>query len=130
MCEAIVPPRSPDREPPPGLLAANIVRRADGRRLSKVQRQCAATSAHWTFSVLSGAIHGVLVEARPSLENSQGIPFGLAIWIGMHEILLPLTHATPTLKKLPRSEQINECVTHCAYGLAVERTRRMVRSLL
>ena len=87
-------------------------------------------AAHWLFSILSGAFHGVLVEASPSLERSQGIPFGLAIWIGMHEILLPLTKATPSLGKLPRSEQLNECITHCAYGFTVERTRRIVRSVL
>jgi putative membrane protein len=130
VCEAIVPPRPPDREPPPGVLAAKIARRADGRTLSKMQKQRAATTAHWTFSILSGAVHGALVEAMPSLEKSEGIPFGLAIWIGMHEILLPLTRATPSLRKLPLSEQLNECVTHCVYGVSVERTRRIVRSFL
>lgn len=129
-CEAIVPPRPPDREPPPGVLAAGIVRATDGRELSKDEKQRAAMTAHWIFSLLSGAFHGVAVEAEAKLECTQGVPFGLAIWVGFHEIMLPLLHATPPLRELPLSEQINECITHCVYGFAVERTRRSLRPLL
>ena len=78
---------------------------------------------------------GILVfarrkEANASLARSEGVPFGLAIWLGFHEVALPLLHATPPLPELPLSEQINECITHCAYGFSVERTRRSLRPLL
>jgi len=129
-CEAVVPPRPPGREPPPGVLAAEIVRFADGRELTDGEKQRAAMTTHWIFSALSGAMHGAAVEARPALERSEGVPFGIAIWVGFHEIVLPLFKATPPPGKLPLSEQINELVTHCAYGFAVERTRRAIRPLL
>ena len=128
-CEAIVPPRPPGREPPPGILAANVLRGLTGRELSKDERATAAMGAHWLFSFVSGALHGALVESQPALEDSQGIPLGLAVWVSMHEILLPLAHATPPLKELPISEQVNECITHCIFGFTVERTRRILRPL-
>lgn len=128
-CEAVVPPRPPDREAPPGILAANVVRSVTGGELSKDQRARAAMGAHWMLSLVSGALHGALVESKPSIERSQGLPLGLAVWVSMHEIMLPLAHATPPLKELPASEQLNECITHCAFGFAVERTRRLVRPL-
>jgi putative membrane protein len=129
-CEAVVSPRSPGREAPPGILAGNIVRRTTGRELSREQRQSAAMGAHWLFSTLTGAVHGAIVEARPSLEATHGIPLGLALWAGMHEMILPLLHATPSLADLPMSEQVNECVTHCIYGFTVETTRRTLRAFL
>jgi uncharacterized membrane protein YagU involved in acid resistance len=128
-CEAIVPPRAPDREPPPGVLVADIVRRANGRELSKSEKERAAMTIHWVFSTLSGALYGFIVEAVPSTQESQGIPFGFVLWIGLHEIALPLLHATPTLGKLPIAEQINESITHCIYGFSVEKTRRSLRPL-
>lgn len=129
-CEAIVPPRAPDREPPPGLLAAMIVRATIGCELTKDQRARAAMGAHWVFSLATGALHGALVESNPRLQESRGIPLGLALWLGFHEIMLPLVHATPPLAQLPASEQVNECLTHCAFGFTVEATRRAVRPLL
>lgn len=129
-CEAIVPPRSPGREPPPGVLAANIVRWASGRELTTDEKQRAALTVHWVFSTLSGALHGVAVEINPSFERGDGVPFGLAIWVGFHEVTLPLLRATPPLRELPLSEQVNECITHGIYGFCVERTRRVLRPLL
>jgi uncharacterized membrane protein YagU involved in acid resistance len=41
-----------------------------------------------------------------------------------------LLRATPPLRELPISEQVNEFITHCAYGFSVERTRRALRPLL
>lgn len=128
-CEAIVPTRPPGREPPPGVLAATLRRRMDGRELSASEKQRAATSAHWLFSALAGACHGVLVELKPSLRATEGVPFGFAVWVAMHEIVLPLARATPSLRALPMSEQTNECITHCAFGFCVERTRRSIRPL-
>lgn len=129
-CEAVAPPRPPGREPPPGVLAANLVRWTSRRELTGDEKQRAAMTVHWIFSALSGALHGVAVEISPWFERGDGVPFGLAIWIGFHEITLPLFHATPPLRELPLSEQINECITHGIYGFCVERTRRVVRPLL
>ena len=129
-CEAVVPPRSPDRKPPPGVLVADIVRRTDGRELSDDEIERAASSVHWVFSVLTGALYGAVVEWKPGVEKAEGIPLGLALWIGLHEIALPILHATPPVANIPASEHVNECVTHGAYGFGVERTRRALRPLL
>jgi uncharacterized membrane protein YagU involved in acid resistance len=129
-CEAVVPPRPPGREPPPGILAADLRRSIDGRELSADEKQRAAMSAHWLFSVLSGALYGALLETNVSIAALEGAPLGFALWLGLHEIALPLLHATPPLRELPLSEQLNEFVTHGLYGFSVERTRRAFRPLL
>jgi uncharacterized membrane protein YagU involved in acid resistance len=129
-CEAVVPPRPPGREPPPGILAADVRRNIDGRELSGDEKERAATSAHWLFSALSGALYGTILETNASLATFEGAPLGIALWLGLHEIALPLLKATPPLRELPISEQANEFVTHALFGFCVERTRRSFRPLL
>lgn len=126
LCEKIVPPRTPDREPPPGIIAANIVRAASGRELSRERMATVALAIHWTFSTVTSAAYGVLVARTQRARLGSGVGFGLAVWVGFHEITLPLLRATPPLGELPIGEQVNECISHAIFGTTVERVRALV----
>lgn len=123
LCERIAPPRTPDREPPPGVLAANIARAIDGRELTHEQQATIALAIHWTFSTVSGALYGAVVARAPYARFANGVGFGLVVWAGFHEFALPMLGATPPLRSVPAKEQMNEFVTHAIFGATVETVR-------
>ena len=129
LCEKIAPPRTPDREPPPGVLAANLVRAASGRELSPQRMATVALAVHWTFSTVMSAMYGALAARSKRARFAGGIGFGLALWVGFHEIALPLLRATPPLAELPVGEQVNECISHAIFGATVERVRASIVSV-
>jgi putative membrane protein len=125
LCEQIAPPRPPGRELPPAVLAEKMIR----RQLTDEQKSTTATVMHFAFSVSTGAAYGALVELWPAARIGSGTAFGLAIWAGFHELLLPAAGATPKLADLPVSEQVNEFVTHAIFGVTVEAVRGALRPL-
>ena len=129
LCEKIAPPRTPDREPPPGVIAANVVRALSGRELSHERMATVALAVHWTFSTVTSALYGALAARVRSVRFGGGVGFGLVVWVGFHEITLPLLRATPPLRELPILEQLNECVSHAVFGVTVERVRAAVAAL-
>ena len=130
ICEVIVPPRAPDREPPPGILVSNILQARRGYGLDKQGKKKAALAVHWSFSALASAAYGGLAEFFPAATVGYGTVYGWALWAASHESTLPLLHLTPPLSQVPASEQINEFVSHGLFGASVEATRRIVRPLL
>lgn len=129
LCEKIVPPRTPDREPPPGIIAANVVRALNGRELSHERMATVALAIHWTFSTVTSAAYGALAARAKGARFGSGVGFGVAVWVGFHEITLPLLRATPPLPELPFAEQVNECISHAIFGVTVERVRAFVCDL-
>lgn len=74
---------------------------------------------HFTFSILSGIAFGALVEFFPIVALGAGVAFGLAIWIGAHEFVMPLMGLTPPTWQLPASEQGSEFFGHALWGLVI-----------
>ncbi len=130
LCEAIVPPRSPDREPPPGVLAMKAMRALDGPELTDEQKDTVSLAIHYAFSTLTSAAYGAIVAGADDRRLGSGVGFGLVLWAGLHEITLPLLGATPPLRRLPAKEQINEFVTHAIFGATVEVVRAQVMEVL
>ena len=130
ICEAIVPPRAPGREPPPGILVSNILQARRGYGLDKEGKKKAALAVHWSFSTLASAAYGALAEFFPAVTVGYGTVYGWSLWAASHESVLPLLHLTPPLSQVPASEQINEFISHGIFGACVEATRRVVRPLL
>jgi len=126
VCELIVPPRSPDREPPPAILAEHL----RGHALSAKDKVVASQAIHWGLSTLTGGAYGALAEAVPLARLGSGTAFGLGFWAVAHELALPALHLTPPVAQLPASEQINESVTHVFYGIGADVTYRLVRPIL
>ena len=128
LCEKIAPPRPFWRQPPPGVLAAEVTRAVAGEDLTKTQRERTANVVHWVFSIATGALYGAVAEKFPRATTGSGTLFGTIVWAGFHEVVLPLARATPPLEELPASEQINEFITHALYGATVEGVRGLLRA--
>ena len=128
LCEKIVPPRPPGREPPPGVLADEVTRAVADTSLSDEQKESTANVVHWIFSVVTSAIYGAVVEVAPQARAGFGTAFGEFVWLSFHEIALPVLGATPKLPELPISEQSNEFVSHAIFGATVEGVRGLIRA--
>jgi uncharacterized membrane protein YagU involved in acid resistance len=74
---------------------------------------------HFTFSILSGVAYGALVEYFPIVALGTGVAFGLAIWVGAHEVVMPALGLTPATWDLPLNEQASEFFGHASWGLVI-----------
>ncbi len=73
----------------------------------------------FAFSILAGVAFGALVESFPFVEIGAGVTFGVAIWIGGHEIVMPLIGLTPPTWALPLNEQASEFCGHALWGVVI-----------
>jgi putative membrane protein len=110
--EVPFPPRLPDRIPEPMVLVTQFTHVATPVWASYI--------IHFAFSILSGAVYGALVEFFPIVAIGMGVGFGLVIWIGAHEIVMPLMGLTPPAAQLPASEQLSESFGHAVWGFVIE----------
>ena len=49
------------------------------------------------------------------LTVDQGVPFGLAVWIAFHLVIMPLMKTVPSPKDQPLEEHISEALGHIAW---------------
>jgi putative membrane protein len=104
-------PRAADRIPEPMVLVSMFTHVATAGWVSLV--------IHFAFSLLAGIAYGVLVEFLPIVAIGAGIGFGLAIWVGAHEIVMPLIGLTPPVGQLPLNEQGSEFFGHALWGFVI-----------
>ena len=105
------PPRTPERLPEPAVLVSLFTHVA-----TPVWQ---VTAVHFTFSILAGMAYGALVEFFPIVSLWTGVAFGLAVWVGAHEIVMPLMHLTPATWRLPPNEQASEFFGHALWGWVI-----------
>jgi putative membrane protein len=105
------PPRALDRIPEPMVLISMFTHVPTPVWQSYI--------VHFSFSILSGIAYGALVEWFPIVALGTGVAFGLAIWIGAHEIVMPLMHLTPPVWQLPANEQGSEFFGHAIWGWVI-----------
>lgn len=71
------------------------------------------------FSMLCGVAYGVLVEFFPVVALGAGAVFGVLIWVGAHDIIMPLMRLAPPPWDLPLNQQAYEVVGHALWGLVI-----------
>ena len=78
---------------------------------------------HWR-GIIAGA------EVAPRVTVALGLPFGVAVWLGAHVIVVPaLGLAAPPTRRPPPKEAL-EFFLHLVYGAVREVVRRLVRRAL
>jgi putative membrane protein len=105
------PPRAVGRIPEPMVLVSMFTHAPTPLWVSYV--------IHFSFSVLSGIAYGALVEYVPIVALGSGVAFGIAIWVGAHEIVMPAMGLTPATWDLPLNEQGSEFFGHALWGLVI-----------
>lgn len=118
--EVPFPPRTADRIPEPQVLVSLFTHHSTPAVVSLI--------IHFAFSTVIGAIYGVLVEVFPIVALGLGTVFGIVIFVGAHEIVMPIIGLTPAAWNLPRAEQLSEFFGHAIWGLAIEVFRLVFRA--
>ena len=74
------------------------------------------TYSLWIFSISFATAYAALLEKKVKwLTVDQGVPFGLAVWIAFHLVIMPLMKTVPSPKDQPLEEHISEALGHIAW---------------
>ncbi len=109
--EVIWGPRALDRIPEPAVLVTMFTHHPTSATVGFV--------IHFSFSILSGVAYGALVEWFPIMALGIGTAFGLAIWVGAHEIVMPWMGLSPPTWLLSANEQGSEFFGHAIWGFVI-----------
>ena len=120
--ENILPPRTSERNktnPPQKLL----VQMGVPTKLTHATYTCSGETLPWVsylvhfgFSIAFATAHAALLEKKVKwLTVDQGVPFGLAVWIAFHLVIMPLMKTVPSPKDQPLEEHISEALGHIAW---------------
>ena len=105
------PPRPAGRLPEPQVLLSLFTHQP-----SSIQ---ASHTVSFIFSICFGMLYGVSAEFLPYIAFADGLLFGFAIWLGAHELIMPLIGLTPPTWKLSANEQFAELFGHLVWGLVI-----------
>ena len=128
--EMIFPPRYPGEPIPPAVAVSRLLKYLTGSPLLPEHTTLAVQSFHWSFSIGTAAIYGLVAEFVPFVKIGYGIGFGLVVLLLTHETTLPYFGFSLPWKEIPLKEHLSEIFTHALFGVAVELTRRAVRDHL
>lgn len=71
---------------------------------------------HFGFSISFATAYAALLEKKvQSLTGEMGIPFGLAVWIAFHLVIMPAMGTVPSAKKQPFEEHLSESLGHAIW---------------
>lgn len=108
-------------------VANGITRWLLGRALPEDDKPLAGNIVHYAFGASVGGFYGGLAAVVPRVTAALGLPFGVAIWLGAHVIMVPaLGLAAPLVRQPPLKEAL-EFVLHLVYGAVTELARRLIR---
>ncbi len=124
LCETISPPRAPGVPSPLGNVIDAVAMLTTGHPLPEATKHWAEPVVHFLFGMGAGAVYALLVRKIPLVRLGYGALFGIAFWLGVHEIILPLMNLSPTPAQMTLWEQGNEFVSHIFFGLSLEFARR------
>ncbi|KRL27794.1 periplasmic secreted protein [Limosilactobacillus frumenti DSM 13145] len=120
--ENILPPRTAERDkvnPPQTLLQqlgvpAKLTQAT--YQYSGQQLPWVSYLVHFGFSISFATAYAALLEKKVKLLTiGQGIPFGLAVWIAFHLVIMPAMGTVPSAKEQPEEEHLSESLGHAIW---------------
>ena len=125
---------APRPEPPPTsrdedstVKVASAVTRQAGYRLAEDQKPTAGNIVHYAFGGSVGAFYGAVAELVPRVTAGVGLPFGAAVWLGAHVLVVPALGLSEPPTRRPVRQEAEEFALHLVYGLTTELARRLLR---
>lgn len=117
--ENILPPRTPERNKvnPPQTLLQQLGAPA---KLTQATYQYSGEKLPWVsylvhfgFSISFATAYAALLEKKVKwLTIGQGMPFGLAVWVAFHLVIMPAMKTVPGAKEQPWQEHLSESIGH------------------
>jgi uncharacterized membrane protein YagU involved in acid resistance len=84
---------------------------------------------HYAFGASVGAFYGAVAEIVPRVTAGLGLPFGAAVWLGAHVLVVPALGLSEPPTRRPVRQEAEECGLHLVYGVTTELARRLLRRL-
>lgn len=111
-------------------VAGRITRWVLRRPLPENRKPVAGHVVHYAFGAAVGALYGGVASVAPRVTAALGLPFGVAVWLGAHVIMVPALGLAAPLTRQPPSKEAIEFVLHLVYGAVTEVVRRSVLRVL
>lgn len=127
--EALMPPRTPEREeePPPLTLLNQVGLPEKIKNASYTYNQneipLTVMGIHYGYSIVHAFAYAVLAEKCSKVTALRGGLFGIAVNTFFHEYLLPQMGLTPKVEELPKEERISELLGHIVWMNAIDYVR-------
>jgi putative membrane protein len=100
------------------------------RPLPEDKKPLAGTIVHYAFGAGVGGLYGGLATVMPRVTVALGLPFGVAVWLGAHVIMVPALGLAAPPTHQPLLKETLEFVLHLVYGAVTELARRPIRQAL
>ena len=111
-------------------VADGIARWLLRRPLPENKKPLAGNVVHYAFGASVGALYGGVATIVPRVTTAVGLPFGVAVWLGAHVIMVPALGLAEPPTRRPLSKEGLEFLLHLVYGAVTEIVRRIVRQVL
>ena len=111
-------------------VASAITRTLTGGDVRPDKKKLAGSIVHYGFGATMGAAYGAIAEILPRVTVGVGVPFGAAVWLGAHVVVVPALGLAEPPTRRPRSAEALELGLHLLYGLTTDVVRRLVRAWL
>lgn len=111
-------------------VADSVSRWLVNRPLPDDKKPLAANIVHYAFGAGVGALYGGVADVAPRVIVAFGLPFGVAVWLGAHVIMVPALGLAAPPTRQPASKEAPEFGLHLVYGAVTEVVRRLVRRAL
>ncbi len=105
---------------------ASLALRLVGRTLAEHEKPLAGTIVHYAFGAVVGAVYGVVAKVVPLVTAAFGLPFGIAVWLGAHVIMVPALGLAEPPTRQPLGKEAHEFGLHLVYGVVTELVRRLL----
>ncbi|RRA48194.1 DUF1440 domain-containing protein [Acidipila sp. EB88] len=110
--------------------AERLVQAVGGGSLTRAQKQVAAPATHYIFGALCGGVYGMLAERWKPASFGFGTAFGVSLFLGASEAVLPSLELVPSPLETPPLLHVGGLAAHAVYGATTEGVRRLVRGAL
>ncbi len=96
-------------------------------KLTEEQKKMAGPLVHFGFGATVGAFYGAMAELNPAATTGFGAPFGAAVWLGAHVVMVPALGLAKPATESPLTKEAAELAAHFVYGAVTELCRRLIR---
>jgi putative membrane protein len=100
------------------------------RPLTAEEKKVAGAAMHYGFGASVGGMYGAVAEIVPLVTKGGGVPFGTAVWLGAHVIVVPGLGLSRPVTQSPLPKEASELAAHFVYGAVTERIRRLIRRIV
>ncbi|MGI8470040.1 MAG: DUF1440 domain-containing protein [Pyrinomonadaceae bacterium] len=111
-------------------LAQTVLVGVFNHELTEREKDVAGTAFHYAYGISMGAIYGAAAEISDKATMGAGLPYGVLIWLGADEGVVPLLGLSKHSGEYPFSVHAGAFASHLVYGLTTEIVRRAVRKIL